>query len=223
MKYVLLLLLWTPLLSAQKVTLPAKLTAVPGEWVVLLPEKEGGDINWELPEGATEIEVEKLFGQKPLGKVLKFTEPGTYTVVAWNAKGDVASKLTRCSITVLDRNPPVVMQPQVQAQDTPAAPGTSYHVTLIEDPAKRPAGHTASAGWGLVAERLKAAGHAPYLLRMPQDERSLKESGFDSLLREDLAPKGIGLPVLVVQDKAGNVVKALACPKTPEEVLQVLK
>lgn len=97
---------------AQSVKLPTEVKGEPGAWIVVVPEsKEGGDVKWRVSAGLTRVPIEQLFpGQKPAGVVVQASTKGRYEVVAWNAKGDVASDLAVCTV-VIGSVPPVPPDP----------------------------------------------------------------------------------------------------------------
>lgn len=111
----------TPSLLAQKVTLPSKLECEAREWLIVPAEVDGGVPKWELSPGLQEVRLDLVFPPEALksmkGKVVKASAPGTYTVRAWNAKGDVASDIAVCTI-VVGGTPPAPPTPPV-----PPAPG----------------------------------------------------------------------------------------------------
>lgn len=119
---------------AQEVKLPPSLKAMPGQWVVVAPTAiDGGAPRWELDAGLTEVDLAALFGPelsaKARGKVLTADRPGTYEVRAWNAKGDVASPIARCTITIIGTAP--APMPQPQPKDPPATPATKLYFLLV--------------------------------------------------------------------------------------------
>lgn len=116
----LLLFIAAPLFS-QSVKLPAEVKGDPGEWIVIVPEKvDGGDPKWIIPTTLQQVPVDKLFpGGKVNGIVVK-GRAGTHTVIAYNAKGDVASDPVKCKVIIGDApdpgpdpgpNPPVPPTP----------------------------------------------------------------------------------------------------------------
>lgn len=96
----------------QSVKLPTEVKGEPGAWIVVVPEnKEGGDVKWRVGAGLTRVPIEQLFpGQKPAGIVVQAFAKGRYEVMAWNAKGDVASELAVCTV-VIGGVPPVPPDP----------------------------------------------------------------------------------------------------------------
>lgn len=106
-----ILALWFALIACplwgQSVKLPDEVKGDPGAWVVVVPtSKDGGDVKWKIGPGLTRVPIEQLFpGQKPAGVVVQARKAGTYEVWAWNAKGDVASDLAVCKVTIGDVPP----------------------------------------------------------------------------------------------------------------------
>lgn len=98
------LLLFASSVHAQKVTLPATLTREVREWIIVPCEIDGGPPKWELSPGLEEPPLWNVFPPEVLktmkGKVVTAKQPGTYTVRAWNAKGDAVSDISVCTIYV---------------------------------------------------------------------------------------------------------------------------
>lgn len=106
-----LLMLALPLAApAQSVTLPKEVRGAVGAWLIVAPEVlDGGQPEWEWDERLQLVPLDLLlppeFIVKLKGKVFTATAPGRYEVRAWNAKGDKASKLSRCIVVVGDPGP----------------------------------------------------------------------------------------------------------------------
>lgn len=99
------------LLLGQSVELPATVTGKAGAWIIVAPTKiDGGAPQWEIDKGLEEVRLDLLFpadvAAKAKGKVVT-GEPGVYEIRAWNAKADVASKISRCRVTITGILPPV--------------------------------------------------------------------------------------------------------------------
>lgn len=119
------LLLFAGFTPAQEVKLPPTIKALPGQWIVVAPESvDGGLPRWRSSEGLSEVDLSALFPTDLLkqarGRVFTATRPGTYIVEAWNAKGDVASAISRCVITVIGT--PSDPMPDPKPDDPPKDP-----------------------------------------------------------------------------------------------------
>lgn len=97
---------------AQSVKLPDTVTGKPGAWIIVpVTSVDGGAVMWgRLDPGLTEVPLEALFGpdwaKAAKGRVFTADEPGRYRVAAWNAKGDVASPWSLCTVVVGDAPEP---------------------------------------------------------------------------------------------------------------------
>ena len=94
----------------QSVTLPAEVRGAPGSWIIIAPEKvDGGAVKWRIDPGLQEVRLDLLLPPEMLvklkGKVVTGL-PGRYKVEAWNAKGDVASDIATCWVTITGSVPP---------------------------------------------------------------------------------------------------------------------
>ena len=110
MRFLFLLLALPACVQAQSVTLPQSISGLPGQWILVSPLKvDGGTPNWRHSSGLQEVNLSALLPPeltgKLRGKVLTASTPGTYTVEAWNAKGDKASDIATCVIEIKDPTP----------------------------------------------------------------------------------------------------------------------
>lgn len=134
-----LLLLAMPLAaSAQSVTLPKEVRGAVGSWLIVAPEAiDGGAPEWEWDERLQLVPLDLLlppeFIAKLKGKVFTATTAGRYQVVAWNAKGDKASKLSRCVVVVGEPGP----TPPPGPGPTPPPPGPTPSPAPIPEPGFR--------------------------------------------------------------------------------------
>jgi hypothetical protein len=132
----------------QGVKLPAEVRATRGSWIVIAPEAiDGGPPQWEIDPGLQEVRLDLLLPPEMLaqlkGKVVTAARDGRYTVTAWNAKGDKASLLSRCTVLVGDFPPgptppkPVPPDPPPDPPDVPADPELLKNVqaAYARDPA----------------------------------------------------------------------------------------
>jgi hypothetical protein len=104
----------------QSVKLPATVAGKPGGWIVVPAEADGGAVRWYLPDpGLTEVPLGSLFGddwaKQAKGRVFTAEAAGRYRVVAYCAKGDVASPPAVCTVVVGESPAP----------PTPVPPGPS--------------------------------------------------------------------------------------------------
>jgi hypothetical protein len=119
----------TGLAPAQSVKLPAEVRGAVGAWIIVAPESlDGGVPEWEWDSRLQLVPLDLLlppeFIKQLKGKVFTATTPGRYTVMAWNAKGDRASKLSRCVVIVGDPGPvPPVPPPPGPGPTPPVPPG----------------------------------------------------------------------------------------------------
>lgn len=89
----------------QTIVLPDQVKARPGAWAVVPAKVDGGAAQWYLPDvGLVEVPLDILFGpdwaKTAKGKVYTSDKPGSYRVVAWTAKGDVASPAAICTVVI---------------------------------------------------------------------------------------------------------------------------
>ncbi len=107
--------------QAQSVTLPPEVKAARLQWVIVAPLSiDGGKVKWRLDPQLQEVDLGGLLPpemkEKLLGKVVTYTgdqENIKLKVEAWNAKGDAASDIAVCWITIgrPDPNPPGPVPP----------------------------------------------------------------------------------------------------------------
>lgn len=108
-----------------KVVLPEALKGRVGSWIIVSPKQVvGGAVKWRVDPGLQEVDFSGLFPKEVLdkmtGKVVTADTPGKYRVEAWDAKGDVASDIATCWITVGDPLPPPI--PPVPVPPGPVPP-----------------------------------------------------------------------------------------------------
>ena len=132
------ILLVMPLVaSAQKVTLPTEVRGSVGEWIVIPAEVEGGAPKWKLPPGLDEVNLAAIFSPdclaKAKGKVVKASAPGRFTVLSWNAKGDVASDLATCTVIITGAPTTPPSPPTDPGQPLPPEEGTLYFMVVRPD------------------------------------------------------------------------------------------
>lgn len=154
-----LIVFWPAIAAGQFVQLPKEVKGAPGSWIIVAPEKlDGGQPEWEIDPGLQEVRLDLLlppeFLTKLKGKVVSSNKAGRYMVTAWNAKGDTASKLSRCIVVVGDPGPgpvppepgpgPKPPEPKPPEPPTPAPiDADGLHVLIIfetEDKVKLSAG-----------------------------------------------------------------------------------
>jgi hypothetical protein len=118
-----------PQAAAPSVKLPPTLTTKVGAWVLIPADVSGGVPQWYLPdgkkadktralhmreavpgEGLAEVPLESIFGEdwarKAQGRVFTSNVPGVFRVCAYNARGDMASLISTCVVTVEGPAPP---------------------------------------------------------------------------------------------------------------------
>jgi hypothetical protein len=125
---------------AQSVKLPETVSGKPGGWIIVPAEADGGAIRWYLPDpGLTEVPLAALFGEdwakSAKGRVFTAETPGRYRVVAYCAKGDVASPAAVCTVVVGESPAPPAPSPPL--------PGDGLRVLIVYETAelsKLPAG-----------------------------------------------------------------------------------
>jgi hypothetical protein len=119
------------------VTLPQEIRARAGSWIVVAPVSlNGGPPKFDVPAGMTEVDISAIFGPDAIknakGKVLQSDTNGTYVVSAWNAKGDVASKISKCSVIITGGNGPVVVPPPGPPVTPPGPPNPPPPPTPVD-------------------------------------------------------------------------------------------
>lgn len=146
---------------AQSVKLPETRSGIPGQWIIVPMEIDGGTPKTRLSSGLEEINLAAFFPEvdfsKARARVVTAVRPGRYFFEAWNAKGDKASDISTCVIIVGDPPAPVPKPPDVPT-DPPPVPTGKYFFMIIrpDDAAKKPyVDYLANAGWDL----LRTAGH----------------------------------------------------------------
>lgn len=214
-----LLCLVPALCCAQSVKLPAEVKGAPGAWVVVPAKVDGGKPNWRLPPGLEEVPLDLLFPVEVLdqakGKIFKSDKPGRYVVMAWNAKGDVASDIAECVVTIGD--PPVVVVPPI-VPDVTKGPRTLLIVRETADVTPETARLVNALRNGEAAKYLNDNGHKLSIL--DDDLNSPKSEAWRPLWA------GMKLPVLFIIDPRNNTLVAkqeLAVGITTADVLAALK
>ena len=89
----------------QSVTLPAEIKGAVGAWIIVAPTKiDGGTPRWRIDDGLQEVRLDLLLPPEMLkqlkGKVVTSNVPGKYRIECWNAKGDAASEIATCWVTI---------------------------------------------------------------------------------------------------------------------------
>lgn len=152
---ILLLMLFAGDVCGQSVTLPKELNALPGEWVVVVPEAvDGGAPRWRWSPALEEVRLDALFGpdlaKQARGKVFRTRTIGVHIVEAWNAKGDQASAISACLIRITaqtsepppappDKPAPPPDKPVPPPPDKPAPAGVFWAVVIRPDTPIAPA------------------------------------------------------------------------------------
>lgn len=218
MRLAILLLLFAGDVCGQSVTLPKELNALPGEWIVVVPEAvDGGAPRWRWSPALEEVRLDALFGpdlaKQARGKVFRTRTVGTHIVEAWNAKGDQASAISACSIRITaqtsepppappDKPAPPPDKPAPPPPDKPAPAGAIWAVVIRPDAPITPEQQKnfLDPAWA----RLEAAG----VKVMNKSMANVKEPS----LREEV--KGITLPAFMVlrETPAGCVTVVTARP-----------
>lgn len=96
------------------VELPTEVKGTAGNLIFIVPTKvDGGDVKYKLGPGLTDVteDLEKVFGVKAKGRIIKADKDGAYEIWAWNAKANVASDLSVCKVTVGTPVPPTPVPP----------------------------------------------------------------------------------------------------------------
>jgi hypothetical protein len=126
------------------VKLPALVEGVPGAWIIIAPEAmSGGQPQWEIDPKLQEQRLDLLFPTdmvaKQKGRVVTGIQPGTYT--AWNAAGDKASPLSRCTVLIIGPEPPVPPGPTPPGPTPPGPtpspapiPDAGFRAMIVYDP-----------------------------------------------------------------------------------------
>ena len=84
----------------QSVTLPAAVTGSPGQPVIVMPSKiDGGAPKWVLDAGLKDVTA-LLLAPGSTSRAVVAEKSGTYILRAYNAKGDVASDIAVCTLTI---------------------------------------------------------------------------------------------------------------------------
>lgn len=143
---------------AQSVKLPKTASGLPGQWIVIPFETvDGGAPKVRLGPGLEFVNLAALIPDldpnKIKGRVVVSLIPGQYTFEAWNAKGDVASDISTCIVTV------VGTPPQKPPTDPAPIPTGKYFFMIVrpDDAPKKPyVDYMGNAGW----DTLRAAGHS---------------------------------------------------------------
>jgi hypothetical protein len=135
-----------PQAAPPTVKLPAAMTTKVGAWIVVPADVDGGVPQWWLPDarkadggkaarmadaspsqGLAEIPLASLFGDewaaKARGRVFTSDVPGVFRVCAYNARGDVASLISTCVVTVEGVQPTPGPTPPGPTPPGPTPPG----------------------------------------------------------------------------------------------------
>jgi hypothetical protein len=123
----------------QSVKLPETVAGKPGGWIVVPAVADGGPVRWFLPDpGLTEVPLDSLFGddwaKQARGRVFTADAPGRYRVVAYCARGDVASPPAVCTVVVGESPAPPTPTPPTP---TPSPiPGDGLRVLIVYESAE---------------------------------------------------------------------------------------
>src|SRR5258708_982144 len=126
------------------VVLPDALKGSVGAWVPVAPKLVvGGAVKWRIDPGLTEVDFAGLFPPdivaKMTGKVVTSDVPGKYRVEAWNAKGDLASDIAVCWVTIGTPPPPVPIPPGPDPPgpkpDPPPIPASGLRALIVYETA----------------------------------------------------------------------------------------
>jgi hypothetical protein len=214
----LLLLTVAPASSAQSVTLPVEVRGAPGTWIIIAPSAiDGGVPRWRIDPALQEVRLDLLLPPELIaqlkGKVV--TGPaGVYKVEAWNAKGDVASDLAVCWITIGDGKPtpPPIPIPDPKPEPTPPPTPAKLTAIVLEESAQRTAGVAAIVGSKALRDQLAGKGH------------QMRVYDKDVGTGRDLLPKVVAakieLPALVLAEtSSGRIRQILPLPTTVDAVV----
>lgn len=198
----------------QFVTIKAECTGEV-EWLVLGSEgRIKNKINRATNETEVGVPVSGAFATPPRDVVIRVYAIG---VVDGKMTGHVWTEITVRSAAPAPPQPtPTPPQPQPTPPVDPPIANSSYHVTVIEDPLRRSPEYVSLTRWLDTRAKLIAAGHKPHQMSTNDPLYLDPKSGF----AEEV--KRVGLPALIIQDKDANLVRAVACPKTAEEILKLL-
>jgi hypothetical protein len=216
-----------PWLLAQEVKLPAEIKAGPGEWIVVAPlEVDGGKPKWRIDPGLQEVPLNRLLPPEMVaqlkGKVLR-GDPGRYKVEAWNAKGDEASEIATCWISIGSPQPPPVVPPDNVVVPPGPTPGPR-EVTIV-----RETRDSTAATFAMIRD-LRLGPHAQYLQQHGLTPRILDDdredaSGAPSPDVEALRPylRDLELPALIVRARGQVVLRQSLKGATAAAVVEALK
>jgi hypothetical protein len=154
-----------PRAAPPTVKLPAAMTTKVGAWIVVPADADGGVPQWWLPDarkgdggkavrmadaspsqGLAEVPLASIFGDewaaKARGRVFTSDVPGVFRVCAYNARGDVASLISTCVVTVEGVQPPgpspgpIPPTPPGPTPPGPAPiPGDGFRVLMVYESA----------------------------------------------------------------------------------------
>jgi hypothetical protein len=219
----------------QSVTLPAEVRGAPGAWIIVAPEAvDGGQPKWQVDPALQEVRLDLLLPPETIaslrGKVLTCSTPGRFRVLAWNAKGDVASNLAECWVVIVDPRPPTPPPDPPQPPDptpgpTPPVPAGARAVLILRETAESTpqlARLLTQLRTGQHAEYLRSKGHSLSIL----DDDAVGSDGRPSPAVELWRPHfaGLTLPAVLIYDPTSKVVIAKqSLPATSAEVIETLK
>lgn len=221
------------LVLGQSVTLPAEVRGAPGAWIIVAPEAvDGGQPKWQVDPALQEVRLDLLLPPETIaslrGKVLTGNVPGRYRVLAWNAKGDVASDLAECWVVIVDPNPPPPdppKPPDPTPGPTPPVPAGARAVLILHESAEttpQVARLLTQLRTGQHAEYLRSRGHSLSIL----DDDAVGFDGRPSPAVEAWRSHfaGLTLPAVLIYDPDRSAIIAKqALPATSAELIELVK
>lgn len=230
---------------AQKVECPAEVKGPVGFPIVVpILSVDGGKPKFEFGAGLNEFQLNLLFPKALIdqmtGRVVVAEKAGIYEVRVWNAKGDVASDITRIKVIAGTPTPvppgptpgptPPDPGPTPPQPDPAPLPATGLSVLIIEETAARStlpreqletltAVGPGSVRYYIADKAVKGPKGFPEFRIFDKDQSVSSESKF---WQDAMALKrGPELPWLLVTNGKGGYSGPL--PKTPAETLEILK
>jgi hypothetical protein len=176
-----------PRAAPPTVALPSAMTTKVGAWIVVPADADGGVPQWWLPDarkadggkavrmadaspsqGLAEVPLASIFGDewaaKARGRVFTSDVAGVFRVCAYNARGDVASLISTCVVTVEGPQPTPGPTPGPTPPGPPPGPApgpvANLRVLVVYDTAtvtKLPAGQQSVLYAKAVRDALDAA------------------------------------------------------------------
>lgn len=219
-----LLLAGICLAAPPSVKLPAEAKGLPGAWIVIPAEVEGGKPRWRFPDaGLEEVRLDVLFPSdvldKAKGKVVKADKPGRYRIESWNAAGDVASDIAVCVVVVGDAPPkPEPPGPEPQPPEPPGPSGVR-HLLLIRETAD------ATPDVARMVVSLRTGKHAEYLASKSHKLHILDDDSADAKAWQPFY-SDLTLPaLLIIEPTSKRLLRREALPKgsTADTVMTALR